>query len=401
MMQREELATMWVENSDSLRRLLISFTRDIDLAEDLLQETYIRAQQGFDGYAGRNSRAWLSAIARNAFYTHFRRKPYACERTQLDADPVEQGVEPGSDPHLDVLSLRDAVSKLTPSLRSALMLKHYAGFTYDEIASKSLCPVGTAKTRVRTALGKLRLSLGLSGTPDQAACPADRETVVVDYLYCGLEPTEQRVFENHLAECARCRMVVEELRATMCALDMIEGDQKMMHIVEVDRRGAAKLYLTFSRTNESGQPQETTAFYTGRKARMLHWIAQGQELAYRQWSDPDQPMHVHYQAQLPVEALPGQMVEELAVFRVHPDEARAKALDAGGCRFEWSQRPDMLCDVAYVQAVRIPENATLAAAYPEPREVRVRDSHTTVLWVSLLAPNEGFKCSVDYFFADA
>jgi len=69
-----DLERMWETSREYVRRLLISLTRDIDLADDMLQETYLRARDGFAGYRGGDGRAWLTAIAKNVFYTHARRK---------------------------------------------------------------------------------------------------------------------------------------------------------------------------------------------------------------------------------------------------------------------------------------------------------------------------------------
>ena len=57
------LESMWKLHSDRLKRTLISLTRDIDLADDLLQETYVRANAGIHSYRGGDARAWLGAKA--------------------------------------------------------------------------------------------------------------------------------------------------------------------------------------------------------------------------------------------------------------------------------------------------------------------------------------------------
>ncbi len=399
MTHKDELTTLWTENRAYLRRLLISYTRDIDLAEDLLQDTFVRAQRGFDGYRGGDAKAWLSTIARNAFYSHVRTMSYASEHTQLDVDPIDDAMHPGSGTHIDAMSTRQAVSQLDPSLRQALLLKHYAGLTYDEIALLSGCPTGTAKTRVSTALKNLRRIMGLASDTEAAECRQDRE--IADYLYGALSSSERQAFQQHLEMCARCRTNVEELGSTVRALDMIEGNQKMMHILEIDQSGEAKLHVSRSTLNEWDQPLLNVSFYTGRKARLLHWIADGQELTYRQWSDPSQPKYVNYEAELPHSIPPGQRVEEMTIFRMHPEEANPQALGDGIFRLVWTQRPELPCDVAYVQAIRIPSAARLTHADPKPREIRVRGEHTTLLWVSLLSPGECFRCCVEYRPADS
>lgn len=160
--QTGELERIWNPHRGFLRRLLIGMTRDIDLAEDLLQDTYVRARTGFSGYHGGDPRAWLSAIARSAFLTHVRRMSYSRERYELTDEQPDRGIAPGSVDHLDALSIRQAVAGLEPRLRTALILKHYAGLKYEEIAAETECAVGTAKWRVNQAVGQLRSALGIA-----------------------------------------------------------------------------------------------------------------------------------------------------------------------------------------------------------------------------------------------
>ena len=69
----------WEEHKTALRRLLIAWTRDIDVADDLLQGTYLRAQAGRHTYRGGDLHAWLTTIAKNVCYSHYRKQRSAGE----------------------------------------------------------------------------------------------------------------------------------------------------------------------------------------------------------------------------------------------------------------------------------------------------------------------------------
>ena len=68
------LETIWERHNSYVRRFLVRLAGDVDLADDLLQETYLRARSGLSAYRGGDAKAWLAAIARNVFYAHARRK---------------------------------------------------------------------------------------------------------------------------------------------------------------------------------------------------------------------------------------------------------------------------------------------------------------------------------------
>jgi RNA polymerase sigma-70 factor (ECF subfamily) len=120
-MKLDELEQIWESHRESVRRLLIGLGRDIDLAEDLLQETYLRARAGISSYRGGDLRSWLAAIARNTFYGHMRQR-------HVQAEVPLDGREPmgGDAPHdrVELLAVRQAVAGLAPALQTALILKH-------------------------------------------------------------------------------------------------------------------------------------------------------------------------------------------------------------------------------------------------------------------------------------
>ncbi|MCX6374678.1 MAG: RNA polymerase sigma factor [Armatimonadetes bacterium] len=180
----KRLDRMWSEHRTYLKHLLLGLTRDIHLTDDLLQETYVHARAGIVGYAGGSSCAWLAEIAKRCFFAH-RRRRYVRMEEPLEPEEEEAGEDRvGSLDHLMLLELRRAISELDLPVRTALIMKHYGGFTYKDIAEHQCCPVGTAKWRVSSALDRLREALAAPRKERiQMECGELGGTVLADYVY--------------------------------------------------------------------------------------------------------------------------------------------------------------------------------------------------------------------------
>ncbi|MFI6501514.1 RNA polymerase sigma factor [Nonomuraea typhae] len=120
---------------------LLRRTRDPHLAEDLAQETFVKATRALLGWRGENPAAWLLAIARNVLLDHVRRR-----RTELALpDPDELGVPPIG---VDALEVRDALDRLPPQHRKLLELVYLEGFSMVEVAAMTGKKHNTIKTAV-------------------------------------------------------------------------------------------------------------------------------------------------------------------------------------------------------------------------------------------------------------
>lgn len=122
-----------------------------DYADDLTQETYLRAFRGLPGFAGRSSaRTWLLAIARRVVVDHFRAKasrpPGPPPPDASHPDP--QHAVPGVD---EAVTLRALVRTLEPDRREAFVLTQVLGLSYAEASQLCECPVGTIRSRVARA----------------------------------------------------------------------------------------------------------------------------------------------------------------------------------------------------------------------------------------------------------
>lgn len=145
----------------SLRAFAISLTGNVDRADDLVQDTLVRAIANIDRFQqGTNLNAWLFTILRNLFHSEYRKR----RREVEDPDgsySANLAVAPEQGAHLDLDDFRRALEKLSPDQREALLLIGASGFSYEEAAEICGVAVGTIKSRVNRARARLAQLLQL------------------------------------------------------------------------------------------------------------------------------------------------------------------------------------------------------------------------------------------------
>ena len=150
-----------LEHIDALYGYAMTLTRDTSDAEDLVQETYVRAAGATNRPDNGNLKAWLFVIMRNAWLNQVRHKNSGPHFVDLDNNEssVEETQE---DPHIAYLrnlereQVRKAIGSLPDAYREIVVLRDIEGFTYQEIATVLDCPAGTVMSRLGRARGKLR-----------------------------------------------------------------------------------------------------------------------------------------------------------------------------------------------------------------------------------------------------
>lgn len=142
--------------------LAATIVGDWQLAEDVAQETFLRAWRHADAYDARRGRVsvWLLAIARNLAIDTVRLNGRGPVERDLEAQLLLTGSEPEPDEHAALLDdserVRDALARLPEDQRRAVVLAGCFGRTAREISELDDVPLGTVKTRIRTAMIKLR-----------------------------------------------------------------------------------------------------------------------------------------------------------------------------------------------------------------------------------------------------
>ena len=150
----------------SLRAFAISLCGNVDRADDLVQETLLRALANIHSFQpGTNMSAWLFTILRNHFRSEYRKRRREVEDTDGSyADSLKSHPEqPG---RVELSEFRAALQKLPSDQREALILVGASGFSYEEAANICGCAVGTIKSRVNRARTRLADLLSVDGVDD-------------------------------------------------------------------------------------------------------------------------------------------------------------------------------------------------------------------------------------------
>jgi RNA polymerase sigma-70 factor (ECF subfamily) len=160
----------------SLRAFSMSLCGKADRADDLVQETLIKAWTNHARFEpGTNMRAWLFTILRNQYYSELRKR----RREVEDADGSLSGnlaVQPGQHGHMDMQNFLSALQQIPEDQREALVLVGASGFTYAEAAEIIGVATGTAKSRVSRARARLAEILKIG---DEADYGSDTATEAV------------------------------------------------------------------------------------------------------------------------------------------------------------------------------------------------------------------------------
>lgn len=155
---REEI----IEHLPALRAFALNLTRNGASADDLVQETLLKAWSKFDLYRpGTNLRAWLFTILRNSFYSNRRKQA----REVADIDGIlaaKLATKPDHDGRLALNDLAKAFAKLPDEQREVLVLVGALGFSIEEAAATCGCAMGTVKSRANRGRRALAEMLGLS-----------------------------------------------------------------------------------------------------------------------------------------------------------------------------------------------------------------------------------------------
>ncbi len=153
----------------SLRAFAISICGNSDRADDLVQETLVKAWGSLGSFSeGTNLTAWLFTILRNIYYSEFRRRRR--EAPDPDGEIAARLVAPESQhAHMDFLDFREALQKLPLDQREALILVAAQGMSYEEAAEICGCAPGTMKSRVNRARNRLAELMSLPGNPRREA----------------------------------------------------------------------------------------------------------------------------------------------------------------------------------------------------------------------------------------
>ncbi|WP_405801918.1 sigma-70 family RNA polymerase sigma factor [Streptomyces sp. NBC_01506] len=170
---------------DDVRRFVAHLSADVRGADDLTQETYLRALASLARFAGRScARVWLLAIARRVVVDRYRRaavRPRIADTADwvTVADRAQPRHLPGFE---ESVALADALAAMDPGRRQAFVLTRLMGLSYAEAADALGCPVGTIRSRVARARRDLAAVWELDAEGEGAEIPREAATETVPAL---------------------------------------------------------------------------------------------------------------------------------------------------------------------------------------------------------------------------
>jgi RNA polymerase sigma-70 factor (ECF subfamily) len=158
-----ELENLIYAASKSLKYPALKFTRNNDDANDLIQDTLLKALKNKASFqSGTNIKAWLYIIMKNTFISKYHK-----DKRSSAVDPIDNSYElvtPSTIDHnlgysnLNIEEINSAISNLSETFREPFMM-HFSGFKYEEIAEKLEIPMGTVKNRIHVARKTLMANL--------------------------------------------------------------------------------------------------------------------------------------------------------------------------------------------------------------------------------------------------
>lgn len=153
---------LYDEHAAVLWRYALRLTGDASRAEDVVQETLLRAWQHPEviGDTERSARAWLFTVARNMIIDERRSARFRNTVGSLDGSSTPEQASPDEvNAALDRLLIADAMSQLSADHRAVIDRSYYRGWTTAQIAADLEIPEGTVKSRLHFAVRTLRLTL--------------------------------------------------------------------------------------------------------------------------------------------------------------------------------------------------------------------------------------------------
>jgi RNA polymerase sigma-70 factor (ECF subfamily) len=133
---------------------------DSESASDVLQDVFINIWRKIDSYDETKGRlfTWMLNIARNAAIDKIRSRSYQDNRKNqpLSENVDSKATNPAINPQFNDIGLKKLINKLKEEYRILIDLSYFQGFTHEEISKMLNLPLGTVKTRIRSALMQLR-----------------------------------------------------------------------------------------------------------------------------------------------------------------------------------------------------------------------------------------------------
>jgi RNA polymerase sigma-70 factor (ECF subfamily) len=143
----------------ALNGAILKLVDDNTLAEDILQEAFVKIWNNFSSYDATKGRlfTWMVNITRNLTIDTLRSKGYKKQlKISADENSVSNYADGTTKEKFDTLGIKKQLLNLKPEQRSIIDMAYFGGYTQEEISTQTGVPLGTVKTRMRTAILELR-----------------------------------------------------------------------------------------------------------------------------------------------------------------------------------------------------------------------------------------------------
>ena len=163
--RRERFEQTVLPHLDAAYNLARWLTRNDQDAQDVTQESCLRAFRFFDRYQGGSARAWLLTIVRNTCYSWLHKNRQSDSTELFDEEIHNRELSGGADPEVQALAAADketvrrALQELPEAFREALVLREMEGMSYREIAEATAVSLGTVMSRLARGRTRLRQCL--------------------------------------------------------------------------------------------------------------------------------------------------------------------------------------------------------------------------------------------------
>jgi len=144
--------------SGALYNVIFSILQDKELANDVLQEVFIKIWKQIDQYNSEKGRlfTWMVNISRNASIDTLRSKSYHSQKQNRELTESVYTAAGATNTEIDKIGLRKIIGNLKDDYKVLIELAYFQGYTQDEISKFLNIPLGTVKTRLRSALIQLK-----------------------------------------------------------------------------------------------------------------------------------------------------------------------------------------------------------------------------------------------------
>lgn len=396
--------------ADDLRGFFGRRVRDPDDADDLAQETFVRALARWaDLRRPEARRAWLFTIAHNVLRDHYReaaRAPVPTADLAAGSAVLRSVTVPGSPPTLGGTAtpiepglraaIRAGLAALPPGQRHVLLLRLWDDLSFADIARRLGIPEATAHTRAHYGLRRLRAAVAahLRREGLLMECAAVRDRLLRVGFGLGREDVGLAV-ERHLAACARCR---EEAAALARLTDGVEAEVgRTVVVAGFDMRaadGAGTRYFLQTSVNGGAESLDEWGVNTGGDPdAMVPYDAGGRRLPERRrWRLDDGRWGLRFG--LHRAWRPGEALRIVCATR----DRLAVRPRGDHWRLDWAERPlDAAfapAEVLYRWAVQLPAGCRSLAAGPAPDHVLAGDR--LVAWSAVVAAGETVRFMLEF-----